>query len=82
MMPRIYPATPPPRTFYPLLLLFHLFPLHAPVTLWILDAPFGRFAIPSRLNLDGNWAWAGMELVAVSEHERSECEQRSECEPA
>jgi hypothetical protein len=30
--------------FYPSLVIYHLFPLHAPLTLWFLDAPFGRFA--------------------------------------
>ncbi|BEI91876.1 uncharacterized protein CcaverHIS019_0406960 [Cutaneotrichosporon cavernicola] len=55
---------PPPDKFYPLLLAFHIFPIHAPITLWLLDAPFGKFAIPSILNLPGNAAWAAMELVA------------------
>jgi 3-oxo-5-alpha-steroid 4-dehydrogenase 1 len=62
------PAHPPPGRFYPLLLAFHIFPLHAPITLWLLDAPFGKFAIPSALNLPGNLAWAAMELVAVRLH--------------
>lgn len=52
--------------FYPLLWVFHLFPLHAPITMWLLDAPFGRFSVASAFNLPGNVAWAAMELVAVS----------------
>lgn len=43
-----------PHNFYPFLLLFHAFPLHAVLTLFVLDAPFGRFArAGSRLNLNG-----------------------------
>ncbi|KAK4683650.1 hypothetical protein P7C73_g6586, partial [Tremellales sp. Uapishka_1] len=34
----------PPSTYYVALVLFHLFPLHAPLTLYVLDAPFGRFS--------------------------------------
>ncbi|GMK53907.1 hypothetical protein CspeluHIS016_0104930 [Cutaneotrichosporon spelunceum] len=58
------PSDPPPGRFYALLLAFHIFPIHAPITLWLLDAPFGKFAIRSILNLPGNAAWAVMELVA------------------
>ncbi|GFZ43825.1 hypothetical protein JCM24511_01545, partial [Saitozyma sp. JCM 24511] len=54
-----------PHNFYPFLLLFHAFPLHAVLTLFVLDAPFGRFArVGSRLNLNGNLAWFVMESVA------------------
>jgi hypothetical protein len=43
-----------PHSFYPFLLIFHAFPLHAVLTLFVLDAPFGRFArVGSRLNLNG-----------------------------
>ena len=69
----------PTWTFYPTLLLFHVFPFHSPVTLFIIDAPFGRFASQtSRWNLNGtdtsrnaadvlgNLAWFSMEIVAVS----------------
>lgn len=45
---------PPPSLFYLTLAVFHLFPLHSPITLWGLDAPFGRFASKSsRWNLNG-----------------------------
>ncbi|WVR06941.1 hypothetical protein IAU60_003977 [Kwoniella sp. DSM 27419] len=55
----------PPPAFFPALLTFHTFPLHAPLTLFVLDAPFGRFANKtSKLNVNGNVAWAAMELVA------------------
>lgn len=57
----------PPPPFFPLLAVWLLFPLHAPLTLLVLDAPFGRFAWKSRLNLPGNLAWAVMEIVAVSD---------------
>ena len=39
----IGPPTTPPPLFIPLILLYHLLPFHAPLTLWVLDAPFGRF---------------------------------------
>ncbi|CAK9781213.1 hypothetical protein CC85DRAFT_289447 [Cutaneotrichosporon oleaginosum] len=58
------PTHAPPGRFYSLLLAYHVFPLHAPITLWLLDAPFGRFSIPSVLNLPGNISWAAMELAA------------------
>jgi 3-oxo-5-alpha-steroid 4-dehydrogenase 1 len=54
--------------FYALLAIWLLFPLHAPLTLWVLDAPFGKFAWKGgvkRLNLPGNLAWVLMEIVAV-----------------
>ncbi|WVN88418.1 uncharacterized protein L203_103627 [Cryptococcus depauperatus CBS 7841] len=55
----------PPSHFFPALLTFHLFPLHAPITLFGLDAPFGRFSDHnSRLNINGNLAWSLMELVS------------------
>ncbi|WVF71272.1 hypothetical protein IAT40_006075 [Kwoniella sp. CBS 6097] len=55
----------PPTAFFPSLLIFHLFPLHAPLTLYILDAPFGRFANKtSGWNVNGNIAWAAMEIVS------------------
>lgn len=56
--------------FFPLLFVFHLFPLHVPLTLFVLDAPFGKFSRKSVFNLPGNAAWAAMELVAVS---REQC---------
>ncbi|WRT66487.1 uncharacterized protein IL334_003446 [Kwoniella shivajii] len=55
----------PPPTFFSTLITFHLFPLHAPITLYGLNAPFGRFASKtSRFNLNGNIAWAAAELVS------------------
>lgn len=51
---------------YPLLVIFHLFPLHAPITLWLMDAPFGKFSWDSVLNLPAGIAWAVMECVSVS----------------
>ncbi|KAK8864507.1 hypothetical protein IAR55_001757 [Kwoniella newhampshirensis] len=55
----------PPAAFFPSLITYHLFPLHAPLTLYVVDAPFGRFSrLTSKWNLPGNAAWAGMELVA------------------
>ncbi|WWC62087.1 uncharacterized protein I303_104677 [Kwoniella dejecticola CBS 10117] len=55
----------PPTSFFPTLLTFHIFPLHAPITLWHLDAPFGRFSSKtSNLNVNGNIAWAAAELVS------------------
>ncbi|RXK37073.1 hypothetical protein M231_05661 [Tremella mesenterica] len=54
-----------PTLFYTLLGIYHLLPLHAPLTLFVLDAPFGRFASKtSRLNVNGNIAWFSMEIVA------------------
>ncbi|OCF38388.1 3-oxo-5-alpha-steroid 4-dehydrogenase 1 [Kwoniella heveanensis CBS 569] len=54
-----------PTAFFPSLFIFHIFPLHAPLTLYILDAPFGRFADKtSGWNVNGNFAWAAMELVS------------------
>lgn len=50
---------------YPLLVIFHLFPLHAPITLWFMDAPFGKFSWNSVLNLPAGIAWAVMECVSV-----------------
>ncbi|EJT50041.1 3-oxo-5-alpha-steroid 4-dehydrogenase [Trichosporon asahii var. asahii CBS 2479] len=49
---------------YPLLVIFHLFPLHAPITLWLMDAPFGKFSWDSVLNLPAGIAWAVMECVS------------------
>lgn len=51
---------------YPLLVIFHLFPVHAPITLWLMDAPFGKFSWDSVLNLPAGMAWAVMECVSVS----------------
>ncbi|KAL7413510.1 hypothetical protein BDY24DRAFT_388779 [Mrakia frigida] len=46
---------------------FHLFPLHAPITLFGLNAPHGKFALEnSRLNLNGKLAWFSMEIVSPS----------------
>ncbi|KAK6909959.1 hypothetical protein I203_103985 [Kwoniella mangroviensis CBS 8507] len=54
-----------PSAFFPTLLTFHVFPFHAPITLYVLDAPFGRFASKtSNLNVNGNIAWAVAELVS------------------
>lgn len=50
---------------YPFLAVFHLFPLHMPITLLWMDAPFGRFSWDSVLNFSGNVAWSIMELVSV-----------------
>lgn len=67
-----YPFTP---LFYSLLKLYHLFPIHAPITLILMDAPWGRFAYSevkgkeykkSIWDLDGNWAWCFMEIWSVS----------------
>lgn len=44
----------PPDAFYSVLLAFHAFPLHSPLTLFGIDAPWGRFAPKSSiLNLNG-----------------------------
>lgn len=44
----------PPDSFYSVLLAFHAFPLHSPLTLFGIDAPWGRFAPKSSiLNLNG-----------------------------
>lgn len=44
----------PYSTYFPTLLkLFHFFPLHAPITLWVLQAPHGKHAIESSFNLNG-----------------------------
>ncbi len=68
-------STPYTPLFYTVLKFYHLFPLHSPATLFLLDAPWGRFAYPEQRNregegavadLDGNWAWAAMEVVSVS----------------
>ena len=43
-----------PQSFWPLLLLYHFFPLHFPLTLKVFNAPFGRFASKtSKFNLNG-----------------------------
>ena len=48
------PGLVPPPTFYPFLAVYHILPLHMPLTLFVLDAPFGRFASQtSRLNVNG-----------------------------
>jgi hypothetical protein len=61
--------------FYALLKVYHTFPLHSPVTLLYMDAPWGRFAYNQQRgregqrawgDLDGNLAWAFMEIVSVS----------------
>lgn len=70
----------PPFTFGPLFgplaKLYHYFPLHAPLTVWFINGPFGKFAggadrsqgskgWSNWLWVDGNWGWAVMELVSV-----------------
>lgn len=47
----------PPKNFFPSLIIFHLFPLHSPITFFgLIDAPFGRFSRKvSRLNLNGKF---------------------------
>ena len=70
----------PPGIFTPAILLYHLLPLHAPLTLFVLDAPFGRFnqsksifnvngessnPTPDDVDVTGNIAWFAMEIVAV-----------------
>lgn len=61
--------------FHSLLKFYHLFPLHSPVTLLYMDAPWGKFAYNEQRgregrkawgDLDGNLAWAFMEIVSVS----------------
>jgi hypothetical protein len=42
-----------PAKFYSLLALYHLLPLHFPITTWGYDVPWGRFSAPSKLNLNG-----------------------------
>lgn len=42
-----------PAKLYPLLALYHLLPLHFPITTWGFDVPWGRFSTPSKLNLNG-----------------------------
>jgi len=74
------PWTLPAVFPYGLLALWLLFPLHAPITLLVLDAPFGRFArTPTNwarwLNIGGRKAWVVMELVAVSRATRREAKQ-------
>ncbi|ORX35811.1 hypothetical protein BD324DRAFT_631804 [Kockovaella imperatae] len=59
----------PPVKFFSLLGLYHLLPIHFPLTLWGIDAPFGRFARQDGqgsklLWMNGNIAWAAMEIVA------------------
>lgn len=56
-------------TFFPLLAAWLLFPLHAPITLLLLDAPFGRFAWKSAANVGARLGWVVMEIVAVSVHQ-------------
>lgn len=72
--------------FYALLKLYHTFPLHSPVTLLYMDAPWGRFAYNQQRgregrrawgDLDGNLAWAFMEIVSVS---HQSCEWRMEAD--
>ncbi|TXT07181.1 hypothetical protein VHUM_03351 [Vanrija humicola] len=58
-------APPQPSALYHgLLAAFHVFPVHAPLTLWVFDAPFGKFARNVWGNVDGNKAWVVMEAVA------------------
>lgn len=53
-----------PGKFWPLLALYHLLPLHFPITTWGYDVPWGRFSAPSKFNLNGNIAWFVMEIVS------------------
>ncbi|KAI5452608.1 hypothetical protein NCC49_000768 [Naganishia albida] len=59
--------------FHSLLKFYHLFPLHSPITLLYMDAPWGKFAYNEQRgreglkawgDLDGNLAWAFMEIVS------------------
>ncbi|KAL1411571.1 hypothetical protein Q8F55_002535 [Vanrija albida] len=54
----------PTWLYYALLAGFHVMPLHAPLTLWCFDAPFGKFAKNVWGNVSGNRAWVMMEAVA------------------
>lgn len=76
-----FPYTP---LYYSLLKLYHLFPLHAPITLMLMDAPWGRFAYSEQnkgkkgyeksiWDLDGNIAWACMEIVSVRDSRHTFC---------
>jgi hypothetical protein len=47
------PASILTSTFLTVLSTFHLFPLHAPITMFALDAPHGKHSINSRLNMNG-----------------------------
>lgn len=52
-----------------LLRVYHYFPLHSPVTLWLVNGAWGRFSAKggkAGWYLDGNKAWAAMEVVSVS----------------
>jgi hypothetical protein len=53
-----------PGKFYPLLGLYHLLPLHFPITTWGYDVPWGRFSTPSILNLNGQYS-IGSALVTT-----------------
>ncbi|KAK1924319.1 hypothetical protein DB88DRAFT_278549 [Papiliotrema laurentii] len=56
-----------PGLFTPALELYHLLPLHMPLTLFLLDAPFGRFAPKGKKwVVNGNISWFCMEIVAPS----------------
>ena len=58
--------------FHSLLKLYHYFPLHSPATLFVVNGSWGRFASQGgkrRLYLDGNRAWAAMEIVSVSKRQ-------------
>lgn len=60
--------------FHALLKLYHYFPLHSPATLFLVNGSWGRFAPKGekgRWYLDGNRAWALMEVVSVSHWSRS-----------
>jgi len=63
--------TPSPHSplFYSFLKLYHYFPLHSPATTFIVNGSWGKFATQGgkkRFYLDGNRAWAVMEVVSVS----------------
>lgn len=53
-----------PASYASVLAALHLFPLHAPITLFLLPAPHGKHSSPSVFNLPGKFAWSTMELVS------------------
>lgn len=69
-----------PARFVPSMILYHLLPLHMPLTLFFLDAPFGRFSnAASKFKVNGeppilctipsdatgNTSWFIMEIISV-----------------
>ena len=51
-------SSPPPK-FFSFLSLYHILPIHFPLTLWVFDAPFGRFGRPDG---EGSRWWINGEL--------------------